>query len=110
VGYDEKLAERVRDLLQDRPGLTQKRMFGGIAWLVDGNMSVVVRSGGDLMVRVAPGDHDAMLAEPGTATMVMRGRPLRGWITVSPDACATPSALATWVERALAYAATLPPK
>ncbi|WP_021596020.1 MULTISPECIES: TfoX/Sxy family protein [Actinomadura] len=110
MSYDEKLAERVRDILQDRPGLTQKRMFGGIAWLVDGNMSVVVRSEGDLMVRVAPEDHDAMLAEPGAATMVMRGRPLRGWITVAPDACATPSALTTWVERGLAYATTLPPK
>ncbi|SFN29199.1 TfoX/Sxy family protein [Actinomadura madurae] len=110
MSYDEKLAERVRDMLQGRPGMTQKRMFGGIAWLVDGNMSVVVRSEGDLMVRVAPDDHDTMLAEPGTATMVMRGRPLRGWITVAPDACATPSALTTWVERGLAYAATLPEK
>ncbi|MEO3829649.1 TfoX/Sxy family protein [Actinomadura sp. B10D3] len=110
MSYDEELAGRVRDILQDRPGLTQKRMFGGIAWLVDGNMSVVVRSKGDLMVRVSPDDHDAMLAEPGTATMIMRDRPLRGWITVAPDACATPAALNTWVERALAYAATLPPK
>jgi TfoX/Sxy family transcriptional regulator of competence genes len=110
VTYDEKLADRVQDILRDRHGLTQKRMFGGIAWLVHGNMSVVVRSEGDLMVRVAPGDHDAMLAEPGTATMVMRGHPLRGWITVTPEACATPPALTTWVERALTYAATLPPK
>jgi TfoX/Sxy family transcriptional regulator of competence genes len=110
MAYDEKLAAQVEAILADRPGLTQKRMFGGIAWLVNGNMSVVVQSGGALMVRVARADHDALLAEPGTATMVMRGRPLRGWITIAPEARADQAALDAWVERALTYAHTLPAK
>lgn len=108
--YDEGLASRVRDILGDRPGVTQIRMFGGLAWLVYGNMAVVVRGEGGLLVRVDPADHDAMLAEAGTAAMVMRGRQMRGWITVTPQACATPSDLATWVQRGLAYALTLPAK
>jgi TfoX/Sxy family transcriptional regulator of competence genes len=110
VAYDEESAGRVRDILSERPGVRQVRMFGGLAWLVDGNMVVVVRGKGGLLVRIDPADHDAMLAEAGTATMVMRGRQMRGWITVTPRACATPSDLATWVQRALAYALTLPAK
>lgn len=110
MAYDEQLAGRVRDILADRPGVTQQQMFGGLAWLVRGNMAVAVRGKGGLLVRVAPADQDAMLAEAGTAVMVMRGRPMRGWITVAPEACATPSDLATWVERGLTYAFTLPAK
>ncbi len=110
VSYDEELAERVEDLLGARRDATPKRMFGGIAWLVNGNMAVVVRGRGGLMVRVSPDDHDAMLAEPGTTTTVMRGYPMRGWITVAPDACSTPSDVAAWVDRGLAFALTLPAK
>lgn len=110
MAYDEILAGRVRDLLGDQPAVTEWRMFGGLAWLVFGNMTVVVRGKGGLLVRVDPADHDTMLAEAGTATMVMRGRPMRGWITVAPEACATPSDLAIWVERGLAHALTLPRK
>jgi TfoX/Sxy family transcriptional regulator of competence genes len=110
VSCDEELAERVEDLLGARRDATPKRMFGGIAWLVNGNMAVVVRGRGGLMVRVSPDDHDAMLAEPGTTTTVMRGHPMRGWITVAPDACAAPSDVAAWVDRGLAFALTLPAK
>jgi TfoX/Sxy family transcriptional regulator of competence genes len=110
VAYDEGLAGRVRDILGNRPGVTQRRMFGGLAWLVFGNMAVVVRGKGGLLVRIDPADHDAILAEAGTAAMVMRGRQMRGWITVTPQACTTPSDLATWVQRGLTYALTLPPK
>jgi TfoX/Sxy family transcriptional regulator of competence genes len=110
TAYDEGLANRVRDILGDRPGVTHRRMFGGLAWLVHGNMAIVVRGKGGLLVRVDPGDHDAMLAKVGTATMVMRGRPMRGWITVTPRACAAPLDLVTWVRRSLAYALTLPAK
>lgn len=110
MAYDEELAGQVRDLVGDRPGVTQVRMFGGLAWLVYGNMAVVVRGNGGLLVRVDPADHDTMLAAAGTATMVMRGRQMRGWITVTPQACATPSDLATWVQRGLTHASTLPAK
>ena len=83
-------------------------MFGGLAWLVHGHMAVVALNSASLMVRVARADHDAMLAEPGAATMVMRGRPLRGWITVAEQVRATPTDLTTWVRRGLTYALTLP--
>jgi TfoX/Sxy family transcriptional regulator of competence genes len=110
VGYDEEVARRVGDLLGDRPDVKQVRMFGGLAWLVNGNMAVVVRGQGGLLVRIDPAEHDAMLEQAGTGTMVMRGRPMRGWITVTPQACATRSGLATWVRRGLTYALTLPAK
>jgi TfoX/Sxy family transcriptional regulator of competence genes len=108
MAFDEELAGRVRQVIADQSGVTEKRMFGGLAWLVHGHMAVVALNGGGLMVRVARADHEAMLAEPGAATMVMRGRPLRGWITVAKHACATRSDLATWTRRGLTYALTLP--
>jgi hypothetical protein len=110
MAYDEDLVGRVREILDDRANLTETRMFGGLAWLVNGNMAVVVRSKGGLLVRVDPLDHDDLLAEDGTETMVMRGRPLRGWITVTAQACAPAKALAVWVRRGRDYALTLPPK
>ena len=108
MAFDDELAGRVRAVIADQSGVTEKRMFGGLTWLVHGHMAVVALNGGGLMVRVDRADHEAMLAEPGTATMMMRGRPLRGWITVAEHACATRSDLATWVRRGLAYALTLP--
>ena len=104
MAYDEKLAARVADLLGDRAGVTSVRMFGGLAWLVNGNMAVVVRGKGGLLVRVDPADHDDLLAEDGAETMIMRGRPMRGWLTVTTD---DPD---TWAERGFAYAVTLPAK
>ncbi|MGY0231535.1 TfoX/Sxy family protein [Longispora urticae] len=110
MGFDSDLAERVAALLEGRPGTSTRRMFGGLAWLVNGNMAVVVRGQGGLLVRVDPGHHLALLAEPGAATMIMRGRELAGWMTVTADACAAEAALATWVERGVAHAGDLPPK
>ena len=110
MAYDEKLAGRVEDLLGAQAGVTAKRMFGGIAWLVHGHMAVVVRGKGGLLVRVDPADHDDLLAEEGTETMIMRGRPMRGWITVAAESCAAPEQLAAWVRRGLTYALSLPPK
>jgi TfoX/Sxy family transcriptional regulator of competence genes len=98
----------VREIVAEQSGATEQRMFGGLAWLVHGQMAVVALNGGGLMVRVARPDHEAMLAEPGAATMMMRGRPLRGWITVAEQACATHPDLTTWVRRGLTYALTLP--
>lgn len=106
--YDKELADAVQDLADAEPGISRKRMFGGLAWLVHGNMAAAARSDGDLMVRVGPADYDALLTEPGAATTVMRGRPMRGWITVSRET--GPADLAAWVERGLAYARSLPAK
>lgn len=112
MAYDKALAVHVEELAGDRPEITRRLMFGGMAWLVHGNMAVAVRGKGGLLVRVAPAEHDLLLAEagPDADTMIMRGRPMRGWITLAPEACADPAELAAWVRRGLAYALTLPPK
>jgi TfoX/Sxy family transcriptional regulator of competence genes len=110
VAYDEDLAARVRQVIGREPGLTEKRMFGGLAMLLHGNMAVSVSGRGGLLVRVDPAAHDAVAAERGAQAMVMRGRPMRGWITVAASACARDADLRRWVERGMSYARTLPPK
>jgi TfoX/Sxy family transcriptional regulator of competence genes len=110
VAFDERLAERVRRILDDQPDVTERRMFGGLAFLVGGNLALAARGQGGLLVRVDPADHDAALAEPGTEPMVMRERLMRGWIAVAPGACAKPADLNRWVRRGLAYTLTLPAK
>ncbi|WP_412542918.1 TfoX/Sxy family protein [Longispora sp. K20-0274] len=108
--FDTDLADRVADILTGRPGMSTRRMFGGLAWLVNGNMAVVVRGQGGLLVRVDPGQHEILLAEPGTDTMIMRGRELSGWMTVTAGACDPETALIVWVNRGLEYAGALPSK
>ena len=104
VAYDETLAERVRERC-DLPG---KRMFGGIAFLLAGNMAVGV-VGGDLMVRVPPGEYDDCLRQPGARPFDLTGRVMKGWVIVSGDVL-DDDTLADWVERGTAYAGSLPPK
>ena len=104
MAFDEVLADRVRDLC----GLPEKRMFGGIAFLLNGNMAVGVH-GDDLIVRVAKADHETCLAEPGARPFDMTGRPMAGWLLVSGEVL-DDEVLATWVERGTAYAGSLPPK
>jgi TfoX/Sxy family transcriptional regulator of competence genes len=106
MAFDEDLADRVRELVAREPGLTEKRMFGGLAMLLDGNMAVAVRGKGGLMIRMDPDDSDDALAE-GATIAVMQGRPMRGWIVVEPAAVAN---LRRWVKRGVAYARTLPAK
>ena len=108
MAYDEELANRVRTLMG--PAITERRMFGGLAMLVNGNMAVAVRGGGGLMVRVDPDQSEALCRERGAALVVMRGREMPGWVAVEPDACARQADLKRWVTRGQAYAATLPPK
>ena len=113
MAFDETLAEDVRVLLAPEAGetdVTEKRMFGGLAFLLGGNMAVVVRGQGGVMVRLNPEDHEALLSEPGTEPMLMRGREMRGWITLPPTTCADPAVLEAWVTRAVAYTKTLPRK
>ena len=110
MAYDEDLANRVRELTGKEKGLTEQRMFGGLAMLLNGNMAVAVRGQGGLLVRMDPDTSDKVLDEPGAAEMVMRGKPMRGWITVDESACRKAADLKRWVTRGISFARTLPPK
>jgi hypothetical protein len=110
MAYDEGLAERVRERLADEPGLREKAMFGGLAFLLDGNLSVGCSSGGDLMVRVGLDGTDEALEDPHARLFDMSGRPMRGWILVAPAGVEDDEALAGWVDRGVAQARSLPPK
>jgi TfoX/Sxy family transcriptional regulator of competence genes len=110
MAYDEALAERIRQRLGDHPGVTEKKMFGGLAFLIDGNMSVAASGQGGLMIRCAPQDTDSFLEEPGAEPLVMRGRAMDGWLRVSEDAVSGEAELSRWVDRGASYARTLPAK
>jgi len=110
VAYDEGLAERVRTALKGASAVEEKRMFGGVGMLVNGNMAVAVRGKGGLLVRIDPRDADEVLREAGTKLMKMRGKAMRGWITVDPEACAGRADVRRWVKRGVTYAKSLPPK
>jgi TfoX/Sxy family transcriptional regulator of competence genes len=110
MAYDEQLADWVRTLLKSERTLEEKRMFGGLGMLVNGNMAVAVRGKGGLLVRVDPDDAEDALSEPGARLMVMRGKKMRGWITVDPKACARRADVQRWVKRGVTYAKTLPKK
>ncbi|PAZ14363.1 RNA methyltransferase [Streptomyces sp. SA15] len=109
MAYDEGLAERIRQRLGAEPDITEKRMFGGIAFLHRGNMAVGV-SGDDLMVRVGPDDADAALARPGARVFDMTGRPMRGWILVAGTALKEDDVLDEWIDKGRTFASSLPPK
>ena len=109
MAYDEDLAARIRELVDDEPGLTEKRMFGGLAFLIGGNMSVAASGQGGLLVRVDPEDA-TLLDEPNASPMVMRGREMAGWLRVDADGVRTREQLEPWVARGVAYARSLPEK
>ena len=108
MAYDEKLADRVRKQLAKRKGIAEKKMFGGLAFLMNGNMSVGLH-GGELIVRLDPGETDAALARPHTRIFDITGRPMKGWILVEPAGLGG-DALAKWVDTGASYAKSLPPK
>jgi TfoX/Sxy family transcriptional regulator of competence genes len=110
VAYDEALAARIRALLGDQAGVTERRMFGGLAFLFGGNMAVAASGQGGLLVRVDPAVAEDLVATTGATPMEMRGRPMRGWLRVDEEQVRTKRQLARWVERGTRYAATLPPK
>ena len=110
VAYDEKLAERIRELLQGDPGVTEKKMFGGLAFLVGGNMAVAASGGGGVMLRVDPTRSDALVATGKARLVEMRGRQMPGWLRVAPDDVATKRELAKWVAIGATYAHSLPAK
>jgi TfoX/Sxy family transcriptional regulator of competence genes len=108
MAYDVELADRLRDQLEGTP-TTEKRMFGGLAFLVGGNMAVAASSKGGLMVRCAPEDTDAHLAA-GAAPFEMRGKPMDGWLRVAAEDVTDDDALARWVAVGVTQAEALPPK
>ena len=110
MAYDEDLANRLRELLADEEAVTEKRMFGGLAFLLHGNMSVSASRSGGLLVRIDPAETDAALARPHVARMEMGGRMMDGWITVAPEGLKTKRELAAWVKRSLTFVKALPRK
>ena len=110
MAYDEDLANRLRELLADEDAITEKKMFGGLAFLLHGNMSVSASRNGGLLARIDPADTDAALARPHVSLMEMGGRTMDGWITVTPEGLRTKRDLAAWVKRSVKYVKTLPPK
>lgn len=110
VTYDERLAERIRAQIADLPGTSEKRMFGGLAFLLGGHMAVAAGGSGDLMVRASPGRVADLVATTSARPMEMRGRPMRGWLHVSADDLADDGELARWITIATAYVRDLPAK
>jgi TfoX/Sxy family transcriptional regulator of competence genes len=110
VAYDEDLANRVRELLALEEGVTEKRMFGGLAFLIGGNMSVSVSGQGGLMVRIDPAETESLVAKPHARPMVMRGREMQGWLRVDTEGLRSKRQLERWVARGVTYARSLPAK
>jgi TfoX/Sxy family transcriptional regulator of competence genes len=110
VAYDEQLAARIRELIEPEPGLTEKKMFGGLAFLVGGNMAVAASGQGGILVHVDPAESDALVADSSAELAVMRGKPMRGWLRVAAEHLRTKRELASWVELGTAYARSLPAK
>ena len=110
MAYDEELAARIRELVSAEPGLDEKKMFGGLAFLIEGNMAVGVSGQGGILVRVDPDESDELVATTSAQLMEMRGRSMRGWLRVAAEDVAGDAALADWVERGTTYARSLPPK
>jgi TfoX/Sxy family transcriptional regulator of competence genes len=110
MAYDEDLANRIRELVGGEKGVDEKRMFGGLAFLINGNMSVAASGRGGLMVRVPPAETAKLLAREHVEPMVMAGRETRGWVRVSGDGVRTKRQLQSWVTKGVDYARSLPPK
>lgn len=110
MAYDEDLANRVRELVATEAGVSEKRMFGGLAFLIGGNMSVSVSGQGGLMLRCDPAETDALLRKPHAGPFEMRGRVMDGWLRVDAEGLRTKRQLEQWVARSVTYARSLPPK
>lgn len=109
MAYDDKLAARIRRKLHKRSGFTEKQMFGGLAFLLNGNLCCGVH-GRELIVRIAPEQTDQALKQPNTRVFDLPGRPMKGWILVHPKGLTTDEALAKWIQTGMKYVASLPAK
>jgi TfoX/Sxy family transcriptional regulator of competence genes len=110
MAYDEDLANRIRELLADEDGVSEMTMFGGLAFLLAGNMAVSASGQGGLLVRVDPAQGDALVARADASPMVMRGREMTGWLRVDAEAVTSKRQLQAWVRRGVAFARSLPAK
>jgi TfoX/Sxy family transcriptional regulator of competence genes len=110
MAYDEDLANRIRELIASDPDVTEKRMFGGLAFLIGGHMAVSASGQGGLLLRCDPAETDALLGKPHAAPFEMRGRVMDGWLRVAPEGLGTKAQLERWVTRGVAYARSLPAK
>jgi hypothetical protein len=110
MAYDEALAARIRGAVQGEPGVTEKAMFGGLAFLVGGNMAVSASGQGGMLLRCDPARTETLVAEPGVERFEMRGRAMDGWLRVDDEAVSSDADLDRWVGLGVAYARSLPPK
>ncbi|MFI9509472.1 TfoX/Sxy family protein [Nocardia sp. NPDC052566] len=110
MAYDTELADRIRELIDPEPDVTEKKMFGGLAFLIGGNMAVAASGKGGLLVRIDPAEEDALLERAGTEVMVMGGREAHGWLRVTAEVIRAERDLDEWVDRGVTYARSLPPK
>jgi TfoX/Sxy family transcriptional regulator of competence genes len=110
VAYDEDLANRLRELVSGESGMTEKKMFGGLAFLINGHMAVSASSQGGLLLRCDPGETDALVSKPHAARFEMRGRAMDGWLRIDAEGVKTKRDLERWVGRGVSYARSLPPK
>jgi len=110
MAYDEELADRIRELVAGEPDLTEKKMFGGLAFLIGGNMAVAASGQGGVLVRVDPAQSEMLVASTNARLMEMRGREMRGWLRVDLEDLRTRARLAKWVELGASYARSLPAK
>ena len=108
MAYDEDLANRIREIVQDEPGLREKRMFGGLAFLINGNMAVSASGQGGMLLRVDPADAATLVERPGASRFQMRGRELAGWLRIDPAGLTTDRRLRSWVSLGVRCARSLP--
>jgi TfoX/Sxy family transcriptional regulator of competence genes len=110
VAYDEHLAQRIRELVAAEPGLTEKKMFGGLAFLINGHMAVSASGRGGLLLHVDHEETDSLLAKPHAHPFERRGREMQGWVRVEAEGVKTKRQLERWVERGVTCTRSLPPK
>jgi TfoX/Sxy family transcriptional regulator of competence genes len=110
MAYDEDLANRIRELIAMQDGVSEMRMFGGLAFLINGNMSVAASGQGGLMLRVEPSETEALLAKPHAHPFDMRGKQMKGWLRIESEGVRTKRQLERWVSRGVDYARSLPAK
>jgi TfoX N-terminal domain len=110
VAYDVDMADRLREILALEPGVVERRMFGGLAFMVAGHMAVSASGRGGLLLRVDPAHTDALIVDPRASRFIMRGREMDGWLRIDLDANASDDELSRWVEHGVSYVRSLPPK
>lgn len=110
MAYDEDLANRIRELIGAEHGMVEKRMFGGLAFLIGGNMAVSASSQGGLLLRCDPAETEKLAGRPHASRFQMRGREMDGWLRIAPEGLGTKRELERWVAHGVSYARSLPPK